>query len=307
MGAMTKIGRALLLAAGSVACMAAAQAPVDDYAARAISAPPAEWKLDPFYKRYVDAVGIPITSSAAVPDVALLRARDIVTGMLIERPDVRRVMIAQHIRVAILGVQEGTVDLPEQHDWKKPTRDDPRLTICERKHYDERIGRLTDAQYWNARARGTGGQLISAGAENLLGIPGERYFGEHIFVHEFSHGILSAVAVADPALYARVERAYAAAAARGMWKGEYAMTTMQEYWAEGTQTWFNSNMQAVVDGQVILNDADLLRYDPALYNVLSEVYGSNHHLSGDVFYMHPARVRPGAPAGAPPRATAEVC
>ena len=44
--------------------------------------------------------------------VALLRARDIVTGMLIERPDVRRVMIAQHIRVAILGVQEGTVDLP---------------------------------------------------------------------------------------------------------------------------------------------------------------------------------------------------
>ena len=86
MRAMKTIGRALLLAAAGVASVAAAQAPVDDYAARAIGAPPAEWKLDPFYKRYVDAVGIPITSSAAVPDAALLRARDIVTEMLIERP-----------------------------------------------------------------------------------------------------------------------------------------------------------------------------------------------------------------------------
>lgn len=288
---------------GTCASAVTAQGPADSYAAQAIGAPPADLKLDPFYKRYVDAVGIPITSSAAVPDLALLRARDIVTEMLVERPDLRRAMIAQHIRVAILGVQEGTVDLPEQRDWKKPTRDDPRLTICERKHYDERIGRLTDAQYWNGRARGTGGELISAGAENLLGIPGTRYYGEHIFVHEFSHGILDAVRIVDPALNARVERAYAAAAARGMWKGEYAMTTVQEYWAEGTQTWFNSNRRAIVDGHVILNDADLLAYDPALYNVLSEVYGSNHHLSGDVYYMHPARV----PPGAPPTATAEVC
>jgi len=83
MNVTKKIRRALLLAAASMAGTATAQAPGGDYAASVIGAPPAEWKLDPFYKRYVDAVGIPITSSTAVPDVALLRARDIVTGMLI--------------------------------------------------------------------------------------------------------------------------------------------------------------------------------------------------------------------------------
>ncbi|MEH3121672.1 MAG: glycoside hydrolase [Sphingomonas phyllosphaerae] len=297
-----RVLRALALALAP--CMlAAAPATGDRYAAQVIGAPPAALKLDAFYKRYVDAAGLPIVSSAAVPDAALLAARDSALAMLADRPDLRHAMIARGFRVAIMAEKEGTVDLPEQRDWKKPARDDPRLTVCERKLYDQRIGRLSDAQYWNERARGMGGDLTSAATENLLGVPDTRYYGENIFVHEFSHGILEAVRTADPALYARVERAYAWAMARGMWKGEYGATTVDEYWAEGTQTWFNSNRLAVVDGRRILNDVDLSGYDVALFNVLSEVYGERHRLPGDVFYMHPARV----PPGPPPVSTAEVC
>ena len=288
---------------GAAPASASDPAPAGDYAARAIAAPPAKLALDRFYRRYIDAAGLPIVSSAAVPDAALLAARDIATSMLVERPDIRRAMIARGFRVAIMGVAEGTTDLPEQRDWKKPARDDPRLTTCERKLYDTRIGRLSDRDYWNSRARGMGGDLTSAATENLLGQPGTRYFGENIFVHEFSHGILAGVRTADPALYARVEGAYASAMAHGLWKGEYASTTVDEYWAEGTQTWFNSNRLAVIDGVRILNDDDLARYDVALYNVLSEVYGSNHRATGDVFYKHPAR----APAGPLPVSTAEAC
>src|SRR3546814_7564423 len=47
-----------------------------------------------------------------------------------------------------------TTDVPEQRDWKKPAIGDPRLTLCERKYYAERIGRLSDSEYWNKRARG---------------------------------------------------------------------------------------------------------------------------------------------------------
>jgi hypothetical protein len=294
---------ALVGASAAQVTAAPVAVPTDSYAARLIGAPPASLKLDGFYRRYVDAAGLPIVSSNVVPDAALLTARDIAVAMLAERPDIRRAMIARGFRVAIMGVTEGTVDLPEQRDWKKPSRDDPRLTICERKLYDTRIGRLSDAEYWNGRARGMGGDLTSAATENLLGTPGTRYYGENIFVHEFSHGIMEGVRTADPALYARIERAYAAAMARGLWKGEYAAVTVEEYWAEGTQTWFNSNRLAVVDGHRILNDPDLAAYDVALFNVLSEVYGSNHHLSGDVFDMHPARV----PPGPPPASTSEAC
>ncbi len=291
---------ALWLLALAVSTIAAAP---DRYATAMIGPPPAALKLDPFYTRHIDGGGIPIVASAKVPDDALLFARDIVVAMLTDRPDLRRAMATSGFRVAIMAPDEGTVDLPEQRDWKKPALDDPRLTLCERKHYADRIGRLSDRDYWNGRARGMGGDLTSAATENLLGVPGTRYYGENILVHEFSHGILAAIRQRDPILYASVERAYAAAMARGMWRGEYAAVTVDEYWAEGSQTWFNSNSIAVVDGQQILSDEDLARYDPALYTVLAAVYGDRHRLPGDVFYRHPARV----PPGGPPKATAEVC
>ncbi|WP_230772622.1 glycoside hydrolase [Sphingomonas sp. Leaf4] len=289
----------LLIAGGS----GSAQVPPSGYAARMIDAPPPALNLDPFYRRHIDAGGIPILSSAAVPDEALLLARDIAVAMVADRPDLRRAMIASGLRVAIMGVDEGTLDLPEQRDWKKPAIDDPRLTICERKLYPDRIGRLSDRDYWNNRARGMGGQLTSAATENLLGTPGTRYYGENIFVHEFSHAILAAARTADPAFYGRVEAAYRSAIAKGMWKGEYAAVTLDEYWAEGTQTWFNSNRLAVIDGRRILSHDDLATYDVALFNVLGEVYGTRHRLPGDVFYQHPART----PPGPVPASTAEVC
>lgn len=272
-------------------------------AAQTIGPPPPALRLDPFYVRHIDAGGIPIVASAKVPDEALRSARDIAVAMLAERPDLHRWMAASGFRVAVMAPDEATLDLPEQRDWKKPAPDDPRLTRCERKHYAERIGALSDRDYWNARARGMGGQLTSAATENLLGIPGTRYYGENIFVHEFSHAILDAIRQRDPALHASIANAYAAAMARGLWRGEYAATTVGEYWAEGTQLWFDTNQITVVDGRRLLHHGDLRRYDPALYAVLGQVYGRNHRLPGDVFHRHPARV----PRGGPPRATAEVC
>jgi len=287
---------ALLLAGLTAPAGAGAPSPaggaapiVADYAAFEVRPVPASLHLDPFYRKYVDAGGIPIVSSAKVPDAALLIARDIVNGELRMRPDLRADMVRHGARVAIMAPDEGTMDLPEQRDWKKPAADDPRLTTCERKHYDK-IAAMTDAQYWNSRARGMGGLLTSGATENLLGFPHTRYFGENIFVHEFSHNVLSSVERVDPLLYGRVERAYRHAMARGLWKGDYASVTIQEYWAEGTQFWFNSN-KIFRDGKIsVLSDRDLSRYDPMLYSVLEEVYGTNHHIRSDVFYMHPTRL-----------------
>lgn len=284
-----------LAAATALAACAGKPAPVGP--------PPAALKLDPFYVKSTDADGIPISSSAAVPDEALRVARRMMVAMLARRPDISRELVRAGQRVMIMGVDEQTLDVPEQRDWKKPTIDDPRLTRCERKLYDERIGRLTDREYWGKRARGMGGLLTSAATENLLAIPGTKYYGETILVHEFSHAILYAVEAIDPALYARVEAAYAAAKDQGLWTGEYGATTVQEYWAEGTQFWFNSNKLAVVDGTRILSDKDLARHDPALAAVLRAVYGERHRLPGDPFYKHPARV----PPGPLPTSTAEMC
>ena len=265
--------------------------------------PPASLRLDPYYAKYFDAAGLPVLSSARAPDEALSAARDIVTGMLAHRPDLARWLAAQGYRVAIMAPGETTTDLPEQRGWTRPAPADPRLTRCERKHYAERIGGLTDRQYWDARARGMAGPLTSAGAENLLAGPGDRYHGENILVHEFAHDVLSAIRAVDPALYARVEQAYAGAFAAGRWKDEYAATTIDEYWAVGTQFHFNSGRLVAFDTVHILSDVDLARYDPPLATALRAAYGDTHRLAADRFWMHPDRV----PKGPLPKYTAEIC
>ncbi|WBY15926.1 glycoside hydrolase [Erythrobacteraceae bacterium WH01K] len=256
-----------------------------------------------FYTQQVEAAGIPIRASVATDPAALTAAKAMVGGMLAHRPDLARWLAANDYRVAIIAEEETILDVPENAHWTKPSPDDPRLTRCERKHYSERIGSLTVAAYWNARARGIGGPRTVGSEEDILGLRSSRYFGETIFVHEFAHNVLFAVEGADPALYRQVEAAYANALANGLWKDEYTVTTVQEYWAEGTQFWFDSNRLQAFDGRQILNHRDVADYDPALYAILAAAYGDNHSLASDPFHLSEARI----PPGPLPQDTAEVC
>ena len=292
MGAFRKaaVGFALVL----TACAEAPRpAPADaGFVSRppAVTTPPSALELDPFYEKSVNAGGIPVTASAHVPDEALLAARDIVDGMLEKRPDIRRQMIAMGERVGVLGANEQITDLPEERDLKKPALDDQRLTFCERKAYLQ-IAAMSDKQYWNTRARGLGGLYTIGSTENLLGYPASTYFGENILVHEFSHAMLTAIEQADPRLYAQVEAAYDHAKAKGLWKGSYSINTLQEYWAEGVQFWFDSNMAyRRAPSLTVLSDADMKAYDPMLWAALAQVYSPSHHIQADVFWMSPARM-----------------
>jgi hypothetical protein len=257
-----------------------------------VVAPPAALGLAPFYRKYVDAGGIPVVSSEKVRDDALLLARDIINFMLSKRPDVRAVMVERKSRLLIMSINEGETDLPERSDWKKPAIDDRRLTQSERDRYNQPggIASMTDKQYWDSRARGMGGNITSGAEENIIGLPGTRYFGEHITVHEFSHNIMGALRVADSALYNQIQPAYEAAKAKGLYKDargreQYAINTVAEYFAEGTQWWFWSNFEfydGTTDARVQSPD-DLKAYDPALYAILDKIY-AGHHIPADVYY-----------------------
>ena len=264
---------------------------------------PASLGAEPFYAKHVSASGLPILASARVDDKALTAARDMAEGMLAHRPDLAQWLLDNDFRVALIAQEEALLDLPDKAHWTKPARDDPRLTRCELKHYDVRIGAKTDRDYWNERARGIGGPRTVGSEEDVLGLRTTRYWGETIFVHEMAHNVLFAIEGADPALMAEVEAAYANALAKGLWRNEYAITTVQEYWAEGSQTWFNSNRVVVVDGRQVLNHEDLKAYDPLLAAVLRKAYGDTHRLRSDPFYLSEARV----PPGPLPVNTAEVC
>ena len=135
-----------------------------------------------------------------------------------------------------------------------------------------------------------GGNTTSCAEENLLGIPNTRYYGEHILVHEFSHNIMDALRAADPPLVREIEGAYKEAMARGLYPGQYAANTVAEYWAEGTQWWFWSNIE-FYDGQTrVQTPDDLKAYDPRLYAIFEKVY-AGHHIPADIYYSLNLRPR----------------
>ena len=72
-----------------------------------------------------------------------------------------------------------------------------------------------DRDYHANRSRGLGGNPTTGAEENLLGYPGTRYWGEHIFVHEFAHAIMGGAPDVDPDMRAEIRAAYDSAMAAG--------------------------------------------------------------------------------------------
>jgi hypothetical protein len=245
---------------------------LQDYIAFSVTAPPAALELDPFYKKYVDAHGIPVVTSAKVPDAALLMARDIVQFMLANRPELRKELIRKKWKLAIMAHTEVTYDIPEHRKYRLlPKIDDERLTPEQRENYYKPggVGTMTGEDYWNARGRGFGGEpdgenTTSCAEENLLGYPGTRYFGSSICVHEFSHGIMrGAIYTVDPEYRKAVEEAYAAAKKQGLSSARgYPGNNFNEYWATGIEAFvFGSGR----------GPASLLEADPRLYELVRQV------------------------------------
>ena len=235
-----------------------------------------------FYKKYVDAMGIPVIASDKVPDDALVVARDIINTMLAQRPDIRKAMIERKWRTGVIAEVEMTMDIPEYSRMKRPGA--PR---------DEPVNQQ-DRDYHANRSRGLGGNPTTGAEENLLGYPGTRYWGEHIFVHEFAHAIMSAIRTVDPAMHNEIRAAYDSAMAAGKYvhpdgRKHYATTNAGEYWAEGAQWWFFSNYGECFTGGVkVETPEEFAAYDPALNALIARVF-TTHKIEMDVF--HARRVR----------------
>lgn len=237
-----------------------------------VTAPPAG--TDEFYTKYCSAGRMAILSSSEVPDLALQQAWYIVMNMSAQKPHILDVLAEQNVTIGIIGKYQVVTDMPEYSD-------------------------LPPSE-WNY-ARGLGAteyRPLSSGAEeNLLCFEQDVYRGENIFVHEFAHTFIEmGIAKTDPKFISRVEEAYQQAVANGLWVDTYAHKDWKEYWAEGAQSYFNSNLEgfpstpateippgtptpiatAYPNGNGIHNFVntrdELKQYDPALYNLLAEVF-----------------------------------
>lgn len=218
-----------------------------------VAAPPAG--VDAFYQKYRDANGIPVLSSSAVADSAVVNACVVVVRMLSARDDVRQAMIARQMRVAVIARSEVTTDLPDYRNLYEmfPNEDD-----------------------WDA-LRGVGATLIipvsSAGEENLLCLPGDPNAGENMLVHTFATAVQLGLEAVDSTHAARVQAAYAAAEAAGLWQGTIAARNTIQYFAEGVEDWFDTSPDVSPPNGVhneINTREELQAYDPNLASLVNE-------------------------------------
>ena len=209
-----------------------------------------QYKLTNFYQKYAGASGIPIVTSNQPDDEALIRACELVNEMTSESTkerNVRQALIDNKVYFTIIGVNEQLTDIPAYARYPA---------------------------YINLRARGLGGNPAVCAEENILCGRGDRWAGESISVHEFSHTIsIYGIAKADPTFDRRLNSLFNAAKASGTYRNTYAMDSAQEYWAEGVQDWYDTNLESIPANGVhnFMNTREeLLQYDPDLYDFINE-------------------------------------
>jgi alpha-glucosidase len=210
------------------------------------------FNLAPFYKKHVSAGGLPVVSSAKVSDAGLREAAYLINHMLAAREDVRKALIKNKVRFAVMAQAEVTTDIPEHSD-------------------------LTPKAHWDTRARGLGATTarpaVSCGEENLLNFKGDVYDNENILVHEFAHAVhemgLNGI---DTRFDIRLKGIYDRAMKKGLWKNTYAATNHREYWAEGVQSYFDCNAPAGGVHNDVNTREKLSKYDPELFKLIDETF-----------------------------------
>ena len=215
------------------------------------------------YAASCTVLGITIRASDEVDEAAVVAQAERVFEMLVTRPDLVTSLAESGIEGRVIPEGTRITSLPEFSDL-----------------YDLYPG--TD---WNRRGRsfpGTQEVPFFAGAEeNLLCLEDDFYEGEDIFVRTLALTIRRfALEPADPATDLAIDQAYGQAIAAERWVNTLAEINSDEYWMEGTQSWFDANLEDTAEDREpnsshneVDTRAELLDYDPTLAAIAASVFG----------------------------------
>ncbi len=158
-----------------------------------------------------------------------------------------------------------------------------RFVIMARDEFTTQIPEHSDlkpSKYWDRRARGLGATFsrpaASCGEENLLALSGDPYAKENILIHEFAHALhRMALVQIDSSFQEKIEECFKNSIDQKIWEGTYASTNVNEYWAEGVQSWFNTNRENDRDHGWINTRKELKKADPKIAKLIEKNFGDS--------------------------------
>jgi hypothetical protein len=246
-----------------------------------VLAPPAQFKIDPYYTKFTFAREFTVLGSKQVRDEALLSANDTIRKMFAYRHDILKALIADGARLVVLGRGENLRDLPEFKDGKNAE------DLDEVRYLD-----------YNPRLK-----LLVVPEENVLGLPDEPFAGKSLVVSVFAKGLYQVTARRpvipdferrrdrqqyelrvkrlDVEFDDKLKTSFDKAMKSGLWKGTAAAGNRVEYWAAGVLAYFDAagaGEPPQAADRPITTRAALQTYDPDLYALVDETMAYREHV-----------------------------
>ena len=238
-----------------------------------VEAPPAKFNIDPYYTKFTWAREFTVLGRDA-GDRALLKANDTIRKMFAYRHDILKALIADGVKLVVLGPDEKMSDLPECRNVPPEELDHTARFL----DYSPEIRLLVVDQH-NVLADpadpyATGCQVIRVFAKALYHVTAARPVdpnwdnrGRNVQQYELR------VQRLDIRFGRKLKELYDRAMSEGLWKGTAAIHDPAEYWAEGVLAYFDAAGTGAPPNDTdhpITTRETLREYDPGLFALVDE-------------------------------------
>ncbi|MFT3787313.1 MAG: hypothetical protein QM770_14285 [Tepidisphaeraceae bacterium] len=244
-----------------------------------VVAPPARFKVDPYYTKFSYARELPIIASEQVNDIALLCANDTVRKLFAYRHDLLKALINDRSKLVILGRHERLSQLPEL-----------RSAASTQPAWDE-------ARWMDYSSQS---KVMVVPEENILHDSSDPAACESLVVKVLARAVFAIAArrPVDPSWDRRppeiwqqyelhvdrlderfgrtVDELLAKARAKKLWQGTSAQNDAESYWCAGVEAYFDAagTGEPPLDADRPINTREILRtYDPDLFALVDKTFG----------------------------------
>jgi hypothetical protein len=264
-----------------------------------VTAPPAKFKIDPYYTKFSWAREFPVVGRAA-SEAALLKANDTIRKMFAYRHDLLKALINDGVRLVVLGKDERISDLPEASvrspAFKRHEAEPPKGGTPNDNQNADLLARFLE---YHPELK-----LIVVAEQNVLANPAEPLSGDNQIIRLLAKAFydLCAQRPVDPNWDQRgrdvqqyelrvtrldtrfkdeLQGLFEAARAKNLWKGSGAMNGPSEYWARGVLAYFDAagQVHAPEAAERPISTREQLRdYDAALYELVRKTMAYEGHV-----------------------------
>jgi hypothetical protein len=248
-----------------------------------VSAPPARFKIDPYYMKFTWAREFTVLARNA-SDESLLKANHLIRKLFAYRHDILKALIADGVRLVVLGRDERLADLPELAAAKQNGKLDLNARVLD--YTPESKLLVVAEENFSGEAIVGAHQLVRVFAKALYEVTAKRAVdpnwdkrGRSVQQYELR------VQRLDVRFDERLKEIYESAMSAGKWKGTSAVHDRVAYWAAGVTAYFDaigSDAAPHDAAHPIMRRETLKEYDPKLYELVSETMAYEGHVDWSV-------------------------